>query len=1038
MKIYVSLLLVLPLILFLLRRGNSQDLFTTKEDLRFEVDTNAILSNMWQKVEQSASLGNTAIADSLLKEYQPLLHRYGFRFENQFNDRKSHFDYQQLYHELYILEDISGKLTIQEILQSEKQFQFKPNKSDVNILQKGNSLHAMPTAYHPERIQWVKLYAVNTDTVDVVAHLMVGWNERSWKQIEVYQDDGKYVKKIGQSGLLLPLEQKMIQDWRNLIQLEVPAQQRYTYYFKLEGLFYPKYPDRIDFYHFNEKTYLRNKSIGLFKEGIFLGITFLLILFVGLIYYYSKAKDALFFCIQLIGIWLHNFADSENTGASNLFKEFFPMSLEVGDALAMVGLTMIFIGVPFFIISFLRSKQFAPQLSKWMIVNSYFTATLYFTLGSFNLLFHSFFDYPYPWVISGIYIFIISAIVSALLILVLIIFALYQKRPLAKMLLIAYSPFLLVILIFFGMEIFINDIDVLSTNQFQTAMKVTYLANYILFTIAIVYKRQLERKQIVEKRIVLGKQLYQEQAEAQRLKELDSFKSRLYTNLTHEFRTPLTIILGMVEQMRAAPKKYFDEGTQMIERNGKNLLRLINQLLDLSKLENKSFQLQLEQGDIVNYLRYLTESFQSYVNSHNLSIRFSSTVEEQFMDYDAEQTKQVMTNLISNAVKFTPSGGHIKVKLAKENQSLILTVEDTGIGIAAKELPHIFDRFYQVDDTSTRKGEGTGIGLAHTQELVRLMNGEIEVESQLNQGTVFKIRLPITQYRLKGNNPTAKVEMLSLPSSTKVEQLTIRNVGSSKAERPQLLIIEDNHDVVAYLKTCLQDQYQLDVAFNGAIGIEKALENIPDLIISDVMMPEKDGYAVCDTLKNDERTSHIPIILLTAKADASSRIVGLRRGADAYLSKPFDKEELLVRLEMQVKRQQKLAAYFSQKVQEEIMTATPQIEEEEEAIIIEDAFLKKVTKIIEKNYQNEAFGLPQLCQKIGMSRSQLFRKMKALINQPPSQFIRSFRLKKAKQLLESGEFNVNETTWKTGFSNPTHFSKIFKEEFRISPSELAK
>ena len=238
--------------------------------------------------------------------------------------------------------------------------------------------------------------------------------------------------------------------------------------------------------------------------------------------------------------------------------------------------------------------------------------------------------------------------------------------------------------------------------------------------------------------------------------------------------------------------------------------------------------------------------------------------------------------------------------------------------------------------------------------------------------------------------------------------------------------------MVAYLKSCLEGLYQLDVAYNGQIGIEKALENIPDLIVSDVMMPEKDGYQVCDTLKNDERTSHIPIILLTAKADAASKITGLKRGADAYLTKPFDKEELLVRLEMLVERQKRMAAYFSKNLLTAASNAT------EEAIQIEDAFMQKVRQIVEDNYGDENFALPELCKKIGMSRSQLFRKMQAVSDTSPSDFIRSYRLNKAKTLLENTGLSVSEVAWQVGYKDVAHFSKSYLETFGNSPSATRK
>ncbi len=540
----------------------------------------------------------------------------------------------------------------------------------------------------------------------------------------------------------------------------------------------------------------------------------------------------------------------------------------------------------------------------------------------------------------------------------------------------------------------------------------------------------------LKRRLILQNQLKLEQQEATRLKELDHFKSQLYTNLTHEFRTPLTVILGMTRQIREAPQKYLEEGTTLIENNGKNLLQLINQLLDLSKLDNKSFQLQLQQGDIIPYLRYVIESFQSYANGRNLSLRFFTPLESLVMDYDPEQIKQILTNLISNAVKFTPSGGEIDVKITTEEEALSILVKDTGIGIAAKDLPHVFDRFYQVDSSITRKGEGTGIGLAHAQELVRLMGGEILVESIPGEGSTFVVCLPI---RRDAPNVSVSVE-----TKTGLEtnlNLTIfpahENRTKETSVMPQLLIIEDNPDLVIYLKSCLGELYELDVAYNGKIGIEKALKNIPDLIISDLMMPEKDGYEVCDTLKNDDRTSHIPIVLLTAKADVASKIKGLKRGADAYLSKPFDKEELLVRLEQLVERQRKLVEHFSRPSAQEQLpdNSSP---ETAETIQVENVFMQRVLLIVETHYADENFALPQLCQEIGMSRSQLFRKMKALVDISPSHFIRKHRLDKAKILLETTDLNVSEVGWEVGYKDPSHFSKAFQEAFGMSPSNVPK
>jgi len=557
-----------------------------------------------------------------------------------------------------------------------------------------------------------------------------------------------------------------------------------------------------------------------------------------------------------------------------------------------------------------------------------------------------------------------------------------------------------------------------------------------------------------KKRLRLQNEVKLNFEEANRLKELDTIKSQLYTNLTHEFRTPLTVILGMAKQLLVGSwqsaigekeRGKVANGLKLIENNGKNLLRLINQLLDLSKLENKSFQLNLKQHDIVPYLRYVTESFQSFANSNNLSLRFFTPWESLVMDFDPEQIKQVMTNLISNAIKFTPSGGDITVKLLNLSGHLGIEINDTGIGISSYDLPRIFDRFFQVDSTSTRVSQGTGIGLAHTQELVKIMRGSITVESEIGNGTRILVQLPITNTAIPEENTDTKFDSTQpffIPGLRQNEMTghvdSFIDKISPPSSLPQLLIIEDNPDVVIYLRSCLDDAYQISVAYNGKIGIDMALEQIPDFIISDVMMPEKDGYEVCDALKNNERTSHIPIILLTAKADAVSRMAGLSRGADAYLAKPFDVEELLVQINMLLENRRRMAAHFSKALKNGEVLPLSDTSLPQEAIQIEDAFFKKVNGIIDANYQDENFSLTQLCQYIGMSRSQLFRKMKAVTDVGPADLIRTYRLTKAKSLLENGDMSVAEATYHVGFKNPSYFSKLFQDEFGVQPRTISK
>lgn len=554
--------------------------------------------------------------------------------------------------------------------------------------------------------------------------------------------------------------------------------------------------------------------------------------------------------------------------------------------------------------------------------------------------------------------------------------------------------------------------------------------------------------------------------ETLRLRELDEFKNRFFTNITHEFRTPLTVILGMTDRLKSEllpslPENErgnlshpFINAISLIKRNGENLLRLINQLLDLSKLESNTLKINYVQGDVLPYLRYITESLHSLANAQNVMLRVESKEQEIVMDYDPERLLQIVYNLLSNAVKFTPSGGKVTLRATKdltgfENlPGLNLVVRDTGAGIPTEDLPHIFDRFYQANNLEKAKAGGTGIGLALTKELVKAMDGDISVESEVDKGTTFTVRLPITNRAVKSGE-VVWAQAASTTAPTKGRGDTTANITpggkpplpSEGAGGRQILIIEDNPDVVEYLAACLsspfggdrEGAYQLDFAYNGRAGIEKALETVPDLIVSDVMMPEKDGFEVCETLKNDERTSHIPIILLTAKAGVENRIAGLKRGADAYLAKPFHQEELLVTLANLLEVRRKLQLKF----RETAFQSVPLIPHVPSLTVDpEDAFVLKVKDIVLKRLSDAQLNVEDLCRTLAMSQPQLHRKMTALTGKNASQFIRSIRLVRAKELLSTKQMNVSEVAFEVGFDDPKYFSRVFAEEFGIAPSKI--
>lgn len=528
--------------------------------------------------------------------------------------------------------------------------------------------------------------------------------------------------------------------------------------------------------------------------------------------------------------------------------------------------------------------------------------------------------------------------------------------------------------------------------------------------------------------------------ETENLKALNAFKNKLYTNITHEFKTPLTLISGVIEQVQG-----HDKVKKLVKRSSSNLLNLVNQILDLRKLEEGRLNLKWIQANVIEYLQYLLASYEALAGLKNIQLHFVPEDQEILMDFDKEKLQRVLSNLLSNAIKFTPPNGHIYIRTSKSNtpgtaqDALWLMVQDTGIGIPQEDQENIFDRFYQVGGNALKvdsdlqyrgPGGGTGIGLAMTKELVEFMGGQIAVKSQLGKGSIFTIVLPmhrdapIVSAKKLTQTPVLTPDIPADTPELSTGPYSTVNSGTLQS----LLLIEDNADIMQYLVSLLEDKYDLFLARDGQEGIELALEHIPDLIVSDVMMPIKDGFEVCSTLKTDERTSHIPIILLTAKSSIDSRLEGLGRGADAYLAKPFDQRELFIRLE-------KLAA-LRQALRERYQGFEPvDSVEEKNPYAQEDAFIHRLQDVIVSKMKDAEFGINTLCQEMGMSRSQLHLKLKALTNRSTSHVIRAVRLHKAKELLQENSMNVTEVSFEVGFNDPAYFSRKFTEEFGISPKK---
>ncbi len=573
-----------------------------------------------------------------------------------------------------------------------------------------------------------------------------------------------------------------------------------------------------------------------------------------------------------------------------------------------------------------------------------------------------------------------------------------------------------------------------------------------------------------------------ERQETLRLKELDNAKNRLFANITHEFRTPLTIILGMAEQLAVGSRQSavesqesakMEEGLELIQRNGTNLLGLVNQMLELSKMENGAERLNLQQGDVVGYLKFVTNNFHSMATDKQLGLHFLSDLDELVMEYDAEKLQRVLSNLLSNALKFTPAGGNVYVSVAQQpspqggSPTLLLKVRDTGPGIPAEKLPKIFDRFFQATDSA--QYQGSGIGLALTKEFVKLMGGEIVARSRGGEGAEFVVCLPMkdcgfrfpsgmtkdcglrrqlwAQVSIEPKEDVAKEQIADEELQVALSPLTIlpmgENIGgvenrnSDDNALPLLLLMEDNPDVMSYLKTCLSSNYRVVSAVNGQEGVELATQQIPDLVVTDVMMPVMNGYEVCRFLKNDERTSHVPVIMLTAKVGFESRLEGLEQGADAYLAKPFHREELLLQIRNLLETRRRLQRHYRSVAgiggeHFPLKLTTPVAPEMKES---EDYFVRKVRRAVEAHLDDAEFNVEGLCKEIGMSHSHLHRKLSALTGCSATKFIRNIRLAKAKELLENQHLTITSVAFDSGFNDPGYFGRVFKQEFGMTPVE---
>lgn len=510
------------------------------------------------------------------------------------------------------------------------------------------------------------------------------------------------------------------------------------------------------------------------------------------------------------------------------------------------------------------------------------------------------------------------------------------------------------------------------------------------------------------------------------LQELDALKSKFFANISHEFRTPLTLILSPLKQLKAMVNhERSRQQLRIAEHYAQRLLQMVNQILDLSKIEAGKMKLERTNFDMVQVCKIIAQSFESVAQERDIKIEVQCVQEVLFVAMDREKMEQVLINLIGNAVKYNKEAGTVQIRVGTKKQQLEIEVADTGHGIENEELPYIFQMYYEgKKNEETVKQATTGIGLALTKELVVLHGGEISVDSKLNQGTTFIVRLPLVKASVELSNESISSANILMPPLSEPEQV------STESEQAIVLVIDDHQDIRNYIQSCLADEYKVLTASDGEKGLKVAQEEVPDLIITDRMMPKMDGIQLTKNLKKHTVTSHIPIIMLTGKSSQESRLEGLQTQVDDYLTKPFDVVELKIRLKNLLENRKKWVSNFEQQNEGVRKRAVPKS--------LEEQFLEKLTTIIQENLSDENFGVEQLGRAIHLDRTQLFRKLKALTGQNPSQFIRVLRLNAAHKLLQSQSASIAEVAFQVGFSNPSYFSRTFKAHFGKTPGAIGK
>lgn len=844
-----------------------------------------------------------------------------------------------------------------------------------------------------ENVVWVKVALFNPTNNFLIGYLSACNFADSVQAFYLHNDT---IRSLSITGALVPPKQKNILSTGNYLPVYIEGNEAKTIFIRYT--FSKSYnKNRARFLYYIPNSYFFNSNImGYSGQFFYLGCM-LFICLIG-IFMYLLFRDKIFLQFSsfmfFLGLYFPKFS-----GRLDSFLLYFLKNDYVG--ISEIIIAGIIVSAFLFFSNFTNLKRVHPWLY-WMAL----IATILIAL---------------PLLVAQLFVFkilILSYTNIALLVWAIMVFSaivLYARsgEEYSKSLLIS------VLILFSGAMVHILSLIGVFPNS--SLFSHSFQVGSLVFSSVLFY--------ILFNKV---KSLKEEQKQSEKI---NAIKSNFFTNISHELRTPLTLMLGPIQQLYEKSTNEDDKKLlKLAAKNANRQLELVNQLLDLSKLESGKLELQIQKNDIVAFSKSLLFSYESLARKRGISLNFSSKDTAIDLYFDFDKMEKILTNLITNAVNFSADGGRIDLTIYSDINFVTLTIKDNGRGISHDNLPKVFDRFYSA---SNNEGitPGTGVGLSLVKELVSMHGGKVKVESTLGKGAEFNISFKLGKNHFPEHLVSETIAANFSKNSTLLEDFEAaveeeKLEETNRNKRPLILLIEDNEDVREFIIQRIDTDYQIIEAVNGEEGINLALEHQPDLIISDVMMPIKDGFEVCKTLKTNIQTSHIPIILLTAKADQEEIIEGYEQGADAYILKPFNAQEILIRIKNLVESRLELKKRFSNSIflkPEEVTSNS-----------IDTAFIKNATAIIEKNLTNDILNVDFMAAALGMSKANLNRKFRVLVNLSTNQFIQSVKLKKSAELLNGKEFTVAEVAFQTGFSSPAYFIKCFKTQFGKTPKEYTE